>query len=63
MLCVAQDEYIEEGIELLILGREAERGCFLNEEGIRCRLRDNYGLTLDASPGATASELLGLRAR
>jgi hypothetical protein len=63
MLCVARDEYIEEGIELLILGREAERGCFLNEEGIRCRLRDNYGLTLDANPGARASELLGLRAR
>jgi hypothetical protein len=63
MLCVARDEYIEEGIELLILGREAERGCFLNEEGIRCRLRDNYGLTLDANPGARASELLGLRQR
>jgi hypothetical protein len=63
MLCVARDEYIEEGIELLILGREAERGCFLNEEGIRCRLRDNYGLTHDANPGARASELLGLRQR
>src|SRR6185369_7383958 len=63
MLCIARDEYIEEGIELLILGREAERGCFLNEEGIRCRLRDNYGLTLDANPGARASELLGLRIR
>ncbi len=63
MLCVARDEYLEEGIELLILGREAERGCFLNEEGIRCRLRDSYGLTLDANPGARASELLGLRQR
>jgi hypothetical protein len=63
MLCIARDEYIEEGIELLILGREAERGCFLNEEGIKCRLRDNYGLTLDANPGARASELLGLRQR
>jgi hypothetical protein len=63
MLCIARDEYIEEGIELLILGRETERGCFLNEEGIRCRLRDNYGLTLDANPGGRASELLGLRAR
>lgn len=63
MLCVARDEYIEEGIQLLILGREAEGGCFLNEDGIMCRLRDNYGLTLDANPGARASELLGLRAR
>lgn len=63
MLCVAQDEYLEEGVELMILGREAARGCFLNEEGIRRRLRDNYGLTLDANPGARASELLGLRQR
>ena len=61
MLRVALDEYIEEGLELLILGREAERGCFLNEEGIGCRLRDNYGLTPDVNPGPRASELLGLR--
>jgi len=63
MLRVALDEYIEEGLQLLILGREAERGCFLNEEGIGRRLRDNYGLTLDANPGPRASELLGLRQR
>jgi hypothetical protein len=63
MLRVARDEYIEEGLQLLILGREAEGGCFLNEEGIGCRLRDNYGLTLDANPGPRASELLGLRQR
>lgn len=63
MLRVARDEYIEEGIQLLILGNNAERGCFLNEEGIRTRLRDNYGLTADADPGPRASELLGLRAK
>ena len=63
MLCVARDEYLEEGLQLLILGHEAERGCFLNEEGIGCRLRDNYGLTLDLNPGPRASELLGLRSR
>jgi hypothetical protein len=63
MLRVALDEYIEEGIQLLILGRDAERGCFLSEEGIGCRLRDNYGLTPDLNPGPRASELLGLRQR
>ena len=63
MLSVALDEYIEEGVELLILGREAERGCFLSEDGILSRLRDNYGLTLDVNPGPRASELLGLRPR
>lgn len=63
MLRIALDEYIEEGLQLLILGQEAERGCFLNEEGIKLRLRDNYGLTLDTNPGSRASELLGLRQR
>ena len=63
MLRVGLDEYIEEGIQLMILGREAERGCFLSEDGIMSRLRDNYGLTLDANPGPRASELLGLRPR
>ena len=63
MLRVALDEYIEEGIQLLILGRDAERGCFLSEEGIGCRLRDNYGLTPDLNPGPRSSELLGLRQR
>ena len=63
MLRVARDEYIEEGIQLLILGREAERGCFLSEEGIGTRLRDNYGLTPDINPGPRASELLGLKQR
>ena len=63
MLRIARDEYIEEGLQLLILGREAEGGCFLNEEGIGSRLRDNYGLTLETNPGPRASELLGLRQR
>ena len=63
MLLVARDEYIEEGLNLLILGRAIDGGCFLNEEGIQCRLRDNYGLTFDLNPGPRASELLGLRQR
>ena len=63
MLRVARDEYIEEGLQLLILAHETERGCFLNEEGIGRRLRDNYGLTIDTNPGPRASELLGLRPR
>lgn len=63
MLCVSLDEYIEEGLQLLILGKETERGCFLNEPGIMTRLRDNYGLTLDVNPGPRASELLGLEQR
>ena len=63
MMCVSLEEYIEEGIQLMILGNSVDHGCFLNEAGIQTRLRDNYGLTLDANPGPRASELLGLRQR
>lgn len=63
MLRIAEDEYLEEGIDLLILARDIERGCFLNEDGIGSRLRDNYGLTPDGNRGPRASELLGLRPR
>src|SRR6476620_3202568 len=63
LMCVSLDEYIEEGIQLMILGNSVDRGCFLNEEGIQTRLRDSYGLTMDVNPGPRASELLGLRQR
>ena len=42
---------------------EAEHGCFLNQDGIRQRLRESYGLTADANPGPRASELLGLKTK
>jgi len=61
MLRIAKDEYITEGLELLILGRGNDGGCFVNDEGIQCRLRDNYGLAIDGDQGRRASELLGLR--
>ena len=61
MLCIALDEYIEEGLGLMILGRETERGCFLNEPGIHQRLNESYGLDPVNNPGPRASELLGLR--
>lgn len=61
MLCIALDEYIEEGVGLMILGRDVDRGCFLNEEGIHQRLSESYGLDPINNPGPRASELLGLR--
>ena len=61
MLRIAREEYIDEGIQLLILGKNADGGCFLNEDGICTRLRNNYGLAIDGDQGRTASELLGLR--
>jgi len=60
MLCIALDEYIEEGLGLMILGRDIEKGCFLNEAGIHQRLSESYGLDAINNPGPRASELLGL---
>ncbi|MEJ7849714.1 MAG: hypothetical protein WKF92_16640 [Pyrinomonadaceae bacterium] len=60
MLQVGSEDFLDEGLQLLILGRRDDGACFLNDEGIECRLRDNYGLTIDENPGAFTSQLLGL---
>lgn len=61
MLCVNKDEYIEEGLGLMILGRKDEISpCFISDDGIHKRLNDSYGLTPDGNQGPRASELLGL---
>lgn len=61
MLRVNKDEYLNEGLELMILGRNGKGACYVNNEGIECRLRDSYGLTIAGDQGRLASELLGLK--
>jgi hypothetical protein len=61
MLCIDREEYIDEGLQLMILGRNGSEPCFLSHEGIHTRLNDSYGLTPDGNQGPRASELLGLR--
>ncbi|MDM7922200.1 MAG: hypothetical protein QUS14_07845 [Pyrinomonadaceae bacterium] len=64
MLRIGADEYLLEGLQLMILGRTEESGaCFVDHEGIHCRLRDSYGLTPDGNQGPLASQLLGLKQR
>lgn len=60
MLCIDREEYIDEGLQLMILGRNADGTCYVSADGITTRLRDNYGLTVDVKQGPLASELLGL---
>jgi hypothetical protein len=59
MLRIGEDDYLNEGLDLMILGRNAS-GCFLNQDGIRCRLKDSYGLEPGGNLGNLASELAGL---
>jgi hypothetical protein len=61
MLRINRDEYLSEGLDLMILGRAAMGECFVSDEGIKLRLRDNYGLALDGNQGKLASEIVGLR--
>ena len=61
MLCINKDEYVDEGLQLMILGRdEGLAQCHVSEDGIHKRLCDSYGLTPDGNQGPTASRLLGL---
>ncbi len=61
MLCVNKPDYVEEGVGLMILGKKPDGSYFLNEEGIKQRLRDSYGLAPDGNVGSLASEMMGLR--
>lgn len=62
MLQVGADDYLSEGLDLLILGRRSssDAGCFLNHDGIRQRLKDNYGMEAGGNVGSLASEMTGL---
>lgn len=62
MLCINKDEYIDEGLGLMILGRDDDISpCYVSDAGIHRRLNESYGLAPDANQGPRASELLGLR--
>lgn len=60
MLCIGHPEYIDEGLQLMILGQIPDGGCFVNDDGIRQRLSESYGLAKDGDQGRLATEMLGL---
>jgi hypothetical protein len=62
MLEIGKDEYIQEGLDLLILG-ELNGKFFVNDKGIKKRLKDSYGLSLDSNQGRRVSEMIGLKMR
>jgi hypothetical protein len=61
MLQIGRDEYLEEGLALMILGRDGEGRCFVDHDGIRRRLKENYGMEAGGNVGGLASEMLGLK--
>lgn len=60
MLCINKQEYIDEGLQLMILGLGSDGECFVNDDGIRQRLNDNYGLVIGGNQGSLASEVMGI---
>ncbi len=61
LLKVDLPEYLSEGLQLMILGQNADGTYFVNDDGIKQRLRESYGLALDGNQGALASQILGIR--
>ena len=62
MLCIDKDEYLDEGLQLMILGRNAGSGpCYVDDAGIHKRLCDSYGLAPEGNQGPMASQLVGLK--
>ena len=62
MLCINKDEYLNEGLGLMILSRMETSGpCYVDDSGIHRRLFESYGLSPDGNQGPRASELLGLK--
>jgi len=60
MLRIGKDDYLQEGLDLMILGRNADGTYFVNEAGIRQRLNESYGLQEDGNIGPRAFHLLGI---
>ena len=63
MLQIGKDEYLDEGLTLMILGRDADGRCFVDHDGIRRRLKESYGIEQGGNVGGLASEMIRLKPR
>jgi len=60
MLAIDKQEYLDEGLQLMILCTAEEGRCEVSGDGIKRRLNESYGLDLAGNPGALASQMMGL---
>jgi hypothetical protein len=61
MLQINQESYLQEGLDLMILERDATGKCVVSNEGIKRRLRQSYGLEEDGNQGKMVSDMFGLK--
>jgi hypothetical protein len=59
LLRVGREEYLREGLDLMILEMR-DGGPAVSDEGIRRRLQESYGLSADGNRGERVSEMFGL---
>lgn len=60
MICVDKKEYLDEGLQLMILCEEGSK-CQVSDAGIVKRLNESYRLDKNGNQGALASEMMGIR--
>jgi hypothetical protein len=60
MLLINKPEYLDEGLGLMILGRKDDGTYFVDDDGIRKRLNDSYGLQENGNVGPTAFQMMGI---
>ncbi len=60
MLCIDKPDYLDEGLQLMILCQDGGK-CEVSDDGIMKRLHDSYGLDLTGNQGSLASEMMGIR--
>ncbi len=60
MLCIDKPEYLDEGLQLMILCGTSTGKCEVSDDGIRRRLSESYGLALDGNQGRLATEMMGI---
>jgi hypothetical protein len=60
MLLINKQEYLDEGMDLMILGKKDDGTYFVNDDGIRKRLNDSYGLQENGNTGPTAFRMMGI---
>lgn len=60
MIQIGKDEYIQEGLDLMVL-EEKNGKIIVSEDGIKRRLLNSYNMSEDGNQGEPVSEMFGLR--
>lgn len=60
LISIGRQEYLDEGLQLMMLALGEDGSCFVSDDGIRRRLHESYDLQVDGNQGPLASEMMGL---